>query len=146
MIEKLKEKSLIDSLGREYGKMIPNCGTIADKINELIDVVNALVQENNIHEKQIDELQMKQDDRMIGSVSFDKIEGKMNPEPVDPFAEQRKWVRKLCWFWNDGCCDYIGILNKIYDLDETPFENDLLEKYQHCRPVRPDDDIIYKGE
>lgn len=29
------------------------------KLNDLIDIVNALVEENNIHEKQIDELQMK---------------------------------------------------------------------------------------
>jgi hypothetical protein len=64
----------------------------------------------------------------------------------DKFAEQRKWLEKLCWFWNDGCCDYIGILYSIHDLDEIPFENDLGEKYQHCRPVKPDDDIIYRGE
>ena len=30
-----------------------------NKINELVDVVNTLVEENNIHERQIDELQMK---------------------------------------------------------------------------------------
>ena len=29
------------------------------KLNDLVDAVNALVEENNIHEKQIDELQMK---------------------------------------------------------------------------------------
>lgn len=32
---------------------------LQNKINELIDVINTLVKENNIHEKQIDELQMK---------------------------------------------------------------------------------------
>lgn len=64
----------------------------------------------------------------------------------DKFAEQRKWLNKLCWFWNDACSDYIGILFTIHDLSELPFENDLGEKYQHCRPVKPDDEIIYKGE
>lgn len=33
--------------------------SLQNKINELIDVINTLVQENNIHEKQIDKLQMK---------------------------------------------------------------------------------------
>lgn len=33
--------------------------TLADKINELVNYVNALIESNNIHEKQIDELQMK---------------------------------------------------------------------------------------
>lgn len=33
--------------------------TVENKINELVDVVNALIESNNIHEKQIDKLQMK---------------------------------------------------------------------------------------
>ena len=32
---------------------------VQEKVNELIAVVNALIEENNIHEKQIDELQMR---------------------------------------------------------------------------------------
>ena len=33
--------------------------TTVEKINELVNYVNALIESNNIHEKQIDELQMK---------------------------------------------------------------------------------------
>ena len=33
--------------------------TVENKINELVDVVNALIESNNVHEKQIDKLQMK---------------------------------------------------------------------------------------
>lgn len=33
--------------------------TVANKINEIVDYVNALIESNNIHEKQIDKLQMK---------------------------------------------------------------------------------------
>lgn len=77
MIERLKSNE--DKIYRtESGEMmvvpalnVPQC--ISDKINELVDTVNkletmakntntvleSLVEENNIHEKQIDELQMK---------------------------------------------------------------------------------------
>ena len=34
-------------------------GDWREKINELVDYVNALIESNNIHEKQIDEIQMK---------------------------------------------------------------------------------------
>lgn len=132
--------------------------TALAKINELCDIINTIQKEReaewfeiqewigileavrksvNIHEKQIDELQMK--------LEPEKCETRAE-NVQDKFAEQRKWRHKLCWFWNDGCADYIGILYGIHDLDEIPFENDLGEKYQHCRPVKPDDDIIYKGE
>lgn len=33
--------------------------TVENKINEIVDYVNALIESNNIHEKQIDKLQMK---------------------------------------------------------------------------------------
>ena len=33
--------------------------TVENKINEIVDVVNALIESNNVHEKQIDKLQMK---------------------------------------------------------------------------------------
>lgn len=109
---------------------------ICVKINELIDVVNALVEENNIHEKQIDELQMK--------LEPDKCE-----TPADPYAEQRKWIGKLCWFWNndnepDTC---FGVLTGLFDEADRPFERSIGQQlYRYCEPVKPDDSIIYKGE
>ena len=122
-------------------------GMACRKINELVDTVNklktmaentntvlkSLVEENNIHEKQIDELQMK-------------LEPEKCEKPVDPYAEQRKWVGKLCRCWDSDINDDVwGILQGI--------KNNKTEKYylygigyEHCEPVKPDDDIIYKGE
>lgn len=105
---------------------------IINKINELCDVVNALVEENNIHEKQIDELQMK--------------------EPSDPYTEQRKWIGKVCRFRDEhfepDCWDY-GVLEEIDDKDPVTGSNFRSSDgywYDFCEPVKPDDSIIYQGE
>lgn len=93
------------------------------KINEVIDVVNALIKENNIHEMQ------KQD---------------------DPYAEQRKWIGKLCRFWDKKEEEKVfGILTTIDSdcglSDMCPYWNDTTKNwFEHCEPVK--DDIIYKGE
>lgn len=107
--------------------------TLVRKINELVDSVNALVESNNIHEKQIDELQMK-------------VEPEKCKTPVDPYAEQRKWIGKLCWVWDDdGDKRAFTKLNEIIeDDDDRPFK--CFARWKHCEPVFPDDDIIYKGE
>lgn len=55
-IEKLLEQKLtIGKTKYEY----PTHAMVMDKINQIVDYVNALIESNNIHEKQIDELQMK---------------------------------------------------------------------------------------
>ena len=55
-IEKLLEQKLtIGKTKYEY----PTHAMLVDKINKLVDYVNALIESNNIHEKQIDKLQMK---------------------------------------------------------------------------------------
>lgn len=122
---------------------------VAIKLNEVISAVNkletmaknantvleSLVQENNIHERQIDALQMK-------------LEPEKCETPVDPFAEQRRCICKLCWFWNDNKADkVIGILTGVFDEADRPFERNIDQTlYKHCEPVKPDDDIIYHGE
>ena len=110
---------------------------MAGKIDELVDAVNGILDYAPL------EMATKAEPNPAENVPPDAESRPVNVQ--DKFAEQRKWRHKLCWFWNDGCADYIGILYEIHDLDEIPFENDLGEKYQHCRPVKPDDDIIYKG-
>lgn len=126
-----------------------------DKINELVDAVNTIQKEReaerfeiqewigileavrksvNIHEKQIDELQMKLEPEKC--------------EPADPYAEQRKWIGKVCRFWNfkDGAVD-IGVLKAIDNLKPTiPYINDIDCSYRYCEPISLDDDIIFKGE
>ena len=55
-IDKLLEQKLtIGKTKYEY----PTHAMLMGKINELVNYVNALIKSNNIHEKQIDELQMK---------------------------------------------------------------------------------------
>lgn len=104
-----------------------------EAFNALVDAVNALIEENNIHEKQIDELQMKLEPEKC--------------EPSDPSAEAQKWVGCICRFWyddsNDTCLDY---------LDKVQIGKDGLEYrgketydwFPYCEPVLPTDKAIYK--
>lgn len=147
MIEK------ITSDGGEH----PNHYDFMEKINEIVDVVNTIQKEReaerfeiqewigileavrksvNVHEKQIDKLQMK-------------LEPEKCEIPADKFAEQRKWIGKLCRFWNnddepDTC---FGILTGLFDEADRPFERNIGQQlYTYCEPVKPDEDVIYKGE
>lgn len=95
-----------------------------EKINELVDAVN-------------------------GILDYAPLEMAMKAEPktpADPYAEQRKWIGKLCWVWNDdGDERAFTKLNEIIeDDDDRPFK--CFARWKHCEPVKPDDDIIYKGE
>lgn len=133
---------------------------IEEKINELVDAVNdldglisltnnavqALAKENNIHEKQIDELQMKLEPEKCGIPDGD--DAIQEVIHTDPYAEQRKWIGKICEFWDNDKTQTIsyGVLTNI----DTAFGvcyccNDEYD-YDNCQPVKPDDDIIYKGE
>lgn len=83
------------------------------------------------------------DDRMIGCTTLDIPES----YKTDPYARQRKCICKLCWFWNDDKANkVIGILTGVFDEADRPFERSIDQTlYKHCEPVKPDDDIIYKG-
>ena len=131
MIEKLDRHIKTEENGVRIS-CPPTQADCIEKINELVDVINALVEENNIHEMQIDELQMK--------IEPEKC------EPTDLYAEQRKWVGCLCWFWDFKRVNaIIGVLTD-FEIDEPHFRKDGLAWYEHCEPVKPDDDIIYKKE
>ena len=66
----------------------------------------------------------------------------------DRFAEQRKWIGKLCKF--DG--EHYGILKRISNPEtrqvwkDGPFGSSDGNWYDSCEPVKPDDGLIYKGE
>lgn len=127
-----------------------------DKINELVDAVNAIqeslqgVVNNQIKDggyiatlkEQVNELQ----------ATYSKMEnvaenGKSAKNAQDPYAEQRKWIGKLCRFWNfkDGAVD-MGVLKAIDNLKPIiPYINDIDCSYAFCEPVKPTDSIIYKG-
>ena len=125
------------------------------KINELVDTVNTIQKEReaerfeiqewigileavrksvNVHEKQIDELQMK-------------LEPEKCETSADPYAEQQKWIGKLCKFWDyDGEEKWFSILEHIDKNSPYTYCASGDWWYKHCELVKPDDDIIYKGE
>ena len=113
----------------ESGNRPSGLELVNDKINELVDTVNNIV---SVQEKLIDS-------RFV-------VETK-HEAPADQYAEQRKCLCKLCWFWNDDKADKVfGILTGVFDEADRPFERSINQTlYEHCEPVKPDDDIIYKG-
>jgi tRNA G10 N-methylase Trm11 len=149
-------------------------GECLEKLNELIDAVNAIQKEReaerfeiqewigileavrksvNVHEKQIDELQMKTEP--------EKCE--IRSENVQPVAETRsenvhavcpavKYIGKVCRFWNgDNGKKFknIGVLIEILSADNKrryTCASKPKKHFEFCEPVKPDDDIIYKGE
>lgn len=105
---------MIKSLTSDGG-MHPNIHDCMDKINELVDVVNAFL---------------------------------LSGEPEIPI-EQRKWIGKVCRFWNDDETEWEPTVNV---LDQLRTESDFLfvtpngVGYKHCEPITADDELIYKGE
>ena len=102
-----------------------NDNVLAAKINEVIDAVN--------------ELQTRQE-----NVQPDTESRSENVQ--DKFAEQRKWIGTLCRCWDSDINDDTwGILQDIKD-NKTEKYYLYGIGYEHCEPVKPDDDIIYKKE
>ncbi len=67
---------------------------------------------------------------------------KMNSQDA-PYAEQRRWIGKLCRFWGGDPNDYVFDILKEIACGGYIKEGGFI--YSHCEPVKPDDDIIYKG-
>ena len=111
---------------------------VQQTINQLVDAVNELQK----HEEQHLDLLTELNEMRL----HQKKEPAENVQ--DKFAEQRKWIGKLCWFWNndnepDTC---FGVLTGLFDEADRPFERSIGQQlYRYCEPVKPDDDIIYKG-
>ena len=142
MIEKLSEYEITNRDGPfinvECNTKIIN--TIVRKINELVDAVNALVYEHD-----------KDSDWYDGQTRPENVQPDAKSRPVnvqDKFSEQRKWIGKVCWFWDDDNTNSsCGILTSIdtETFKEPQFVCNDEYDYKHCEPVKPDDDIIYKG-
>ena len=132
---------------------------VINKINELVDAVNAIQKEREAERFEIQEwIGIVCDLRSRVPVVESRVsilEEHAHPtattEPADPYAEQRKWRGKLCKFWDDSDepenCVY-DVLYNIFDLhhEYCPFQCGNGEWYEYCEPVKPDDDIIYRGE
>lgn len=148
---------------------------VSTKLNEIIDAVNTIQKEReaerfeiqewigileavrksvNVHEKQIDELQMKVEPEKCETRPENvQPDAKSRPENVqNKFAEQRRWIGMLCKFWfADAEHPTFGILDFVdAGSHPEPFHINCGESeqgwYPHCEPVKPDSDIIYNGE
>ena len=97
------------------------------KINKLVDAVNELQAQVAILEEH--------------------AHPTAKTEPTDPYAEQRKWIGTLCRFRHAlGVDPTYGILGEIStDSDFPYYKKDTDTYWKYCEPVKPDDDIIYKG-
>lgn len=128
---------MISRLDRLQGRDIYE-NTVLAKLNELVDAVNVLQE----HIKFLDE-RIKTKNFMID------IE-KTNPvsKYIDPYAEQRKWIGKLCRFWDDNykTTKHFGILTRIDETAIVRYEADNGFWYCACEPVKPYSEIIYNGE
>lgn len=124
MIEKLDRHIKTEENGIRIS-CPPTQADCIEKINELVDVVNSLQTKAEILEENI------------------------HPTAkTDPYAEQRRWIGKLCRFWcsNKKYAD-LGVLQAITPAN-TPnkyLKKDSYNWYSNCEPVKPDDDIIFKG-
>ena len=121
MIEKL-ERYITGGKNMVAISRPPEPQDMMDKINELVDAVN-------------------------GILDYAPLEMAMKAEK-DPYAEQRKWIGKLCWYkLCEGDTWKVGRLEKIQENADAgyPFVFDGL-CYKICEPVKPDDDIIFKDK
>lgn len=131
---------MISRLDRLQGRNIYENTALA-KLNEVIDAVNELQEMRKSCDDQICILA-----EQIAKLQHDNSEKANCQENVqDKFAEQRKWIGKLCKFWDDDPDDYNFDILKELTLDGGYVEENGFA-YDHCKPVKPDDDIVYKGE
>lgn len=127
--------------------------SIINKINELVNAVNELqlsikpiLEERESGIKVYEESQDMYDNAILDALKDKQVD--VVVEPADPYAEQRKWIGKACYFWdNNAQTKAFGWLEKIdQEENEAPFMTNFGQWYDNCEPVKPDDDIIYKGE
>lgn len=118
MIEKLDPIKHTDNLYDRNG-FITNVacgGVVISKINELVDAVNVLQAQVAILQEHAHPTAKVDPYAEIPTIS------KM--EKVDPYAEQRKWIGKLCRFWDDNSkiTKNFGILTRIDETAIVPYE------------------------
>lgn len=126
MIEKLKRPVKIGGT------------TFREKINELVDAVNEL-------QKQYDSVCVWVGEQKL-NYNPDTTKGLSTlveePEPTDPYAEQRKWIGSLVEYKIGGDY-YYGILTDIKDGYNPPF---VIDNNSYTDDVwLPDESVIYKG-
>ena len=131
MIEKLDvirdSENCVDAFGETYN--VAGKGVIP-KINEIIDYLESIRNIINVHEREIDQLQM--------SASVDNI--------ITKYEDERKWIGKLCKFRDDKEFSWqYGILTDIVVGTDYPYWMGNIE-FAECQPVLEEEfkDVIYK--
>lgn len=130
--------------------------TALAKINELVDAVNDLkFATNHILEERESEIKVYEEAQdMYDNAILDALKDKQVDvvvELADLYAEQRRWIGKLCKFWfADAEHPTFGILDFVdAGPHPEPFHINCGESeqgwYPHCEPVLPTDNAIYKG-
>ena len=104
-------------------------------VNQLVDAVN--------------ELQKHEEQHLDLLTQLNEMRLHQNKEPADQFAEERKWIGCFCRF-RDKHSDVweYGTLEAVEDVDhaiDSAFRSSDGYWYDICEPIKPDDDIIYKG-
>ena len=131
-------------------------GECLEKLNNLVDAVNKQQIQLNNHECRLLDLHSRV--TALDDPTYHEDEDsewyddpKYREQPADPYTNQRKWIGKLCKFWfADAEHPTFGILDFVdAGPHPEPFHINCGESeqgwYPHCEPVKPDDDIIYKG-
>lgn len=135
MIKKLKPLTEVDENNNPIASHMPDGATLMGKINELVDAVNEIMT-----------WRFETDDEPAETPIISK------KEKADPYAEQRRWIGKLCKFWDDDEDEgyiYEILIDIIDDGSDYPYkimETDCRNwtlSYKHCEPVL--EDLIYKG-
>lgn len=151
---------MIEKLNIDPTQSVATNHCIINKINELVEFCNDIGNARSFlerHEEQITKLNDAVNELQLAKdVMFNRIDMLNNAicdirnatENVqDKFAEQRKWIGKLCEFWDyDGEEKWFSILEHIDKNSPYTYCASGDWWYKHCEPVKPDDDIIYKGE
>ena len=139
MIEKLELPSSARLVcGKDYDLAFKY---IKQTVNQLVDAVNKLQKDYDNVCIWVGEQKLNYNPDTTKGLSTLVEE----PEPADPYAEQRRWIGKLCKFWDiDNNNLYYGPLTKIHDTSPYCYECNHKVCYANCEPVK--DDIIYKGE
>lgn len=119
---------------------------IYNKINEIIAELNPILQERESQIKVYEEAQDIFDNAILDGIKNKKVDVTILQK--DPYAKAREWAGKLCWFWEDDPNDKIvDVLSHIDTARICPFiQCDHQIGWSNCEPVKPTDDIIFKGE
>ena len=107
---------------------------VCRKVNELIVAVNEL-------QATISKMEIVK----TPTEKFSVTESVTNSlEKMNSQDDTSKWVGCLCRFWDDDPADYVFDILKEISVGGGYIKLGGVI-YSHCEPVKPDEDIIYKG-